>query len=99
MPQLTVNASDSVQLSGVSPDNNLISSGLFSATYGTGNAGNITINTPRLNIEGGAQVITGSYFYEDSNGIVKPATGKAGNLTVNASKSIELSGISTDGST
>ncbi|MHC5821558.1 MAG: autotransporter outer membrane beta-barrel domain-containing protein, partial [Nostoc sp.] len=92
VPQLTVNASDSVELSGgSSSDNIFIPSGLFSATYGVGNAGNITINTRSLSIQGGAGVSTKSSGFLE-NGVFLPATGKGGNLTVNASKSIELSG-------
>ncbi|MHC5723807.1 MAG: two-partner secretion domain-containing protein, partial [Nostoc sp.] len=93
VPQLTVNASD-VELSGGSSfDNIFIPSGLFSATYGVGNAGNITINTRSLSIQGGAGVSTKSDGFLE-NGVFLPATGKGGNLTVNASKSIELSGTS-----
>ncbi|MBD2536601.1 filamentous hemagglutinin N-terminal domain-containing protein [Nostoc flagelliforme FACHB-838] len=100
VPQLTVNASDSVELSGgsIGASNSFRSSGLFTATYGVGNAGNITINTPRLNIQGGAQVSTKSDG-RSLNGVFYPATGKGGNLTVNASEFIKLSGISANGST
>ncbi|MEH2360674.1 two-partner secretion domain-containing protein [Nostoc sp.] len=102
--QLTINASDSVELIGGTSvrqqdGSDLISSGLFSATYGEKNAGNITINTRNLRIQGGAKISTTSesiygYF---SNEII-PATGKAGNLMVNASESVELIGTSPNGS-
>ncbi|MHC5772523.1 two-partner secretion domain-containing protein [Nostoc sp.] len=102
--QLTINASDSVELIGGTSvfqqdGSDLISSGLFSATYGDKNAGNITINTRNLRIQGGAKISTTSesiygYF---SNEII-PATGKAGNLMVNASESVELIGTSPNGS-
>ncbi|MEH2061879.1 MAG: filamentous hemagglutinin N-terminal domain-containing protein [Nostoc sp.] len=106
LAQLTVNASDSVELIGglsfpVStffPNGGFISSGLFSATYDVGNAGNITINTQRLSIQQGAQVSTQSAGLMVEN-LFKPATGQGGNLTVNASKSIELTGTSPDGNT
>ncbi len=64
--QLTINASDSVELIGGTniplfrDGSDLISSGLFSATYGNKNAGNIIINTGRLRIEGGARISTSS---------------------------------------
>ncbi|MHC5821722.1 MAG: filamentous hemagglutinin N-terminal domain-containing protein, partial [Nostoc sp.] len=75
VPQLTVNASD-VELSGGSSfDNIFIPSGLFSATYGVGNAGNITINTRSLSIQGGAGVSTKSDGFLE-NGVFLPATGK-----------------------
>ncbi|MFN6515665.1 MAG: filamentous hemagglutinin N-terminal domain-containing protein [Nostoc sp. CreGUA01] len=104
--QLTVNASDSVELIGgfsfqiFSPNDRFISSGLFSATYDVGNAGNITINTQKLSIREGAQVSTrsdGRFLFAQNQ--FKPATGQGGNLTVNASKLIELSGISANGLT
>ncbi|WP_366933355.1 filamentous hemagglutinin N-terminal domain-containing protein [Nostoc sp. NMS7] len=103
--QLTINASDSVELISGTPipvladGSDLISSGLFSATYGDKNAGSITINTGKLRIEGGASISTTSesiYSYI-SNQLI-PATGKAGNLTVNASESVELIGTSPNGS-
>ncbi|WP_392532558.1 filamentous hemagglutinin N-terminal domain-containing protein [Nostoc sp. C117] len=99
VPQLTVNASDSVELSGgsIGAFNRFISSGLFSATYGVGNAGNIIINTPRLNIQGGAQVSTqsdGRFNFQTNR--FEAGTGKGGNLTVNASEFIQLTGTSSN---
>jgi filamentous hemagglutinin family protein len=106
LAQLTVNASDSVELIGgfsfassTSPIGNFIPSGLFSITYDVGNAGNITINTQRLSIQKGARVSTesdGQFIFAENQ--FKPATGQGGNLTVNASKSIELTGTSPNGS-
>lgn len=64
--QLTINASDSVELIGGTSipvfrdGSDLISSGLFSATYGNKNAGSITINTGKLRIQGGARISTSS---------------------------------------
>ena len=104
--QLTINASDSVELIGgtsipLLPDgSDLISSGLFSATYSDKNAGSITINTGKLRIQGGARISTSSegiYKYI-SNEFIPANTGKAGNLTVNASESVELIGTSPNGS-
>ncbi|MEH2173891.1 two-partner secretion domain-containing protein [Nostoc sp.] len=103
--QLTINASDSVELiAGIPisplPDgSDLISSGLFSATYGAQNAGNIIINTAKLRIEGGAAISTSSegILGRFSNQFI-PATGNGGDLTVNASESVELMGTSANGS-
>ncbi|MEH2464392.1 two-partner secretion domain-containing protein [Nostoc sp.] len=104
--QLTINASDSVELIGgtsiplLRDGSDLISSGLFSATYGDKNAGSITINTGKLRIEGGARISTsseGTYNYI-LNELTPANTGKAGNLTVNASESVELIGTSPNGS-
>ncbi|MFN6483067.1 MULTISPECIES: filamentous hemagglutinin N-terminal domain-containing protein [unclassified Nostoc] len=103
--QLTINASDSVDIIAgipVSPfpdGSDLVSSGLFSATYGAQNAGSITINTGKLRVEGGARISTSSegILYRFSNQFI-PATGNGGNLTVNASESVELIGTSANGS-
>ncbi|MEH2118286.1 two-partner secretion domain-containing protein [Nostoc sp.] len=104
--QLTINASDSVELIGgtsipvLRDGSDLISSGLFSATYSDKNAGSITINTGKLRIEGGARISTSSegiYKYI-INQLIPANTGKAGNLTVNASESVKLIGTSPNGS-
>lgn len=84
---LTVNADREVQLIGTSAvGNQLAPSGLFSETLGTGDAGNITITTPILFLKHGARVDAGT---RDS--------GKGGNLTVNASKQVQLIGTSSIG--
>ncbi|MEH2285788.1 MAG: filamentous hemagglutinin N-terminal domain-containing protein [Nostoc sp.] len=103
--QLTINASDSVELiAGIPisplPDgSDLISSGLLSATYGAQNAGSIIINTAKLRIEGGATISASSegILGRFSNQFL-PATGNGGDLTVNASESVELMGTSANGS-
>ncbi|MEQ9354598.1 two-partner secretion domain-containing protein [Coleofasciculus chthonoplastes] len=81
---LTVNASELVELIGTAP--NGFPSGLSTDTIGTGDAGNLIINTRRLIARDGAAV-SASTFSE----------GQGGNLIVNASESIELSGTSRDG--
>jgi len=78
---LTVNASRSVELINTTPDG--LSSGLFTATLGTGNAGNLTINTGQLIIRDGSQAVSGT-----------ASQGRGGNLSVNASQSVELVGTS-----
>ncbi len=87
--QLNINASESIELLGTSPEE--ISSGLFSIATGAGKAGNITINTEKLIVRDGAIVSTGSF---GSNfGTFIPAEGAGGNLTINASKSVQLFGL------
>ncbi len=81
---LNINASESVQLSGTGSDTRF-SSGLFSSTQGSGAAGDLSIVTPSLLINNGAQAGSGSF-----------GPGNAGRLTVTASKSIQLTGTSTD---
>ena len=76
---LTVTASDSVELSGTSPDGR--SSGLFSLTQSASRAGDITINTGQLIVQNRAGVSTET----------QPAsTGGGGNLTIVATESVNL---------
>ncbi len=72
--KLTVRASESVELAGTT-------SGLFTQTQGAGDAGDLTINTRRLSVQNGAQVLTASR-----------GQGKGGNLFVAASDLVELQG-------
>jgi filamentous hemagglutinin family protein len=76
---LTVNASDSVEVTGTTNDRSITS--LSADTQGTGNAGNLTIDTKRLVVKN-SQVSTTTF-----------GKGDAGILTVNASESIDLSGV------
>ncbi len=90
---LIVNASESVELIGSITSPNSIT-GFVSASADQAKAGDITINTKRLSIQGGARVTA------DSVGVVKnsqiiPAQGKGGNITVNALESVEITGTST----
>jgi filamentous hemagglutinin family protein len=96
---LTVNASESVEVIGsfTEPNTFLVTpSGLFSSTLVAGKAGDITIHTGRLRIQAGGQVATDSSGRSPSqNSRPIPGTGAGGNLTVNASESVELIGTST----
>ncbi|MBD2452709.1 filamentous hemagglutinin N-terminal domain-containing protein [Nostoc sp. FACHB-87] len=99
---LFVNASDSVQLIGsfTLPNTNFDQvSFLISATSGEGKAGDININTRRLLLQNGAQISTLSsgFTIPPQNTEFQPATGDAGNLTINASESVELIGTSPNG--
>ena len=82
---LTVNASESVQVSGIST-NGRFSSGLLAQAQGTGDAGDLMIVTGQLLISEGAQVSASTF-----------GSGKGGNLTVNASESLQVIGTSADG--
>jgi large exoprotein involved in heme utilization and adhesion len=81
---LQINASDSVEVIGTSAGNRAVS-GLFSASVGSGDAGDLTIDTGRLLVRDGSQVSA-------STG----GEGKGGNLLIMASDSVELIGSSTD---
>lgn len=80
---ITINASDSVKVSGFSSRLGQPSI-LSSATHNRGNGGNLTINTSRFTASKGAIVSTNSL-----------ASGDAGNLNINASDFIEVDGSDT----
>ncbi|ARV59609.1 hypothetical protein BZZ01_14085 [Nostocales cyanobacterium HT-58-2] len=84
---LTINASEAVEVVGTTPDGQFFSN-LSASTNGAGNAGDITINTGRLSIRGGASVTT-----EARRG----SMGQGGNLTINASDIVEVIGATPDG--
>jgi large exoprotein involved in heme utilization and adhesion len=79
---LTIDASESVRLIGTS-ENNRIPSRLTTITGGTGNAGNVSITTEQLLIRDGASILTST-----------TNEGDAGNLTINADRSVRLLGTS-----
>jgi filamentous hemagglutinin family protein len=84
---LTVNARESVELTGTGIDGS--PSGLFTQSTGramdsnAGNADNLTVTTRRLTVRDGAAISADTF-----------AGGKGGSLTVNASESIEVTGTS-----
>jgi filamentous hemagglutinin family protein len=86
---LIVNALDEIGVSGASSDGSEFSR-LTTQTEGSANAGNLAITTKRLTIENGGQISTAT----DS----PDSTGDAGDLTVNASDEVRVSGASLDGS-
>jgi large exoprotein involved in heme utilization and adhesion len=84
---LTINASDSVQVNGTSTDGRVGSTlSTQAAPNATGTAGDLSITTNRLLISEGARVSTGTF-----------GAGKGGNLTINASGSVQVLGTSADG--
>jgi large exoprotein involved in heme utilization and adhesion len=82
---LQITASDSVEVIGTSADSQLISS-LSAQSEGSGDAGNLTIVTPRLLVRDGAQVSAGTVD-----------EGKGGSLLITASESVEVIGRSANG--
>ncbi|NOK70997.1 MAG: hypothetical protein GFH25_541266n46 [Chloroflexi bacterium AL-N10] len=83
--QILINADDSVEINGFSPINPIRFSNITAATFGAGNAGNVTLSTHNLTALNGGNIasVTGSPF----------ATGTGGNVTVNATESVELMGV------
>jgi filamentous hemagglutinin family protein len=76
---ITINASDSLQLLGFSPSNPFFISSIVTSSLTSGKAGNILVSTGQLNARDGGQITS----------IARKAS-DAGNLTINASGSIEL---------
>jgi len=77
---LNVTASDSIDINGIEPSL-LVPSSVFASTFSAGNAGILTINTPRLTVENGGRV--GAFSF---------ASGVAGNVTINAPELVEVKG-------
>lgn len=81
---LTVNARELVEISHV-PPGRPVPGGLFTTTLGAGDAGDLTVNTRQLVLRDGAQINSSS-----------SGRGIGGNLTVNATESIEINGTTPD---
>ena len=76
---LTITASDSIELSGQSEDGR---NGLFaSALIGSGDGGNIIVHTNKLTVKDGATINVSN---RQSLDLVEPGTGQAGNIIINA---------------
>lgn len=82
--KLTVNASESVEIIGVSA-NDKDPSSLKTETTGDGDAGALTVNTKRLLLRDGGLISTGAILRP-------PRKGAGGNININASESVELVG-------
>ncbi|MEH2464389.1 filamentous hemagglutinin N-terminal domain-containing protein [Nostoc sp.] len=87
---LTVNASESVDLIGSTSSLNPIT-GFLGISAGQGKAGDITINTARLRIKDGARVTAESSALLEESEVI-PSEGRGGNISVNALESVELIG-------
>ncbi|AFZ57447.1 filamentous hemagglutinin N-terminal domain-containing protein [Anabaena cylindrica FACHB-243] len=83
-PNLFVKTSDSIKLIGVRASNNL-GSGLYNQTVSANNAGNIILETQRLIIQDGGVIST-----------TTTGNGRAGDITINTSESIEVIGSNPD---
>lgn len=77
---IKISARDSVLIQGVNPVNRFVS-GIASSSFSAGHAGSIQIETPRLRLFDRGLVEANVY-----------ATGDAGNITIDASESVEIGG-------
>ena len=77
-----VSVSESIAAIGFVPSDPNIFSLLSSATFASGNAGDIMVATRQITIRGGAGISAPSF-----------STGNSGNITVNATESIEVAGV------
>ena len=110
---LTINATDSIEVIGVSQDGRF-SSRLSAQTFSTGNAGNLTITTPNLLVKDRAFVVASTFGQGDAGNITITTSnllvedgafissdvfgeGNGGILTINATDSVEVVGASQDG--
>ncbi|MEG4857704.1 filamentous hemagglutinin N-terminal domain-containing protein [Microcoleus sp. K1-B6] len=90
---INIKAAESVELSNSGPPT-VVSSGISTLSIGSnGRAGNINVETKRLTLSGGSAftvgtgVLVGRFLFSEDGG-------PAGNLTVRATESVEISGIS-----
>ncbi|MBD2103047.1 filamentous hemagglutinin N-terminal domain-containing protein [Leptolyngbya sp. FACHB-261] len=86
--RLTVNASESVEVVGT--DGEDVNSGLIANTAAAGDAGSLEINTRRLIVRDDGLISSSATLFPGPNGEAIPATGQGGNITINASESVEL---------
>lgn len=77
---VTVNASDSITLSGQTPDGTVLS-GFVARTGGTGKAGTITVATKRLSVRDRATISTATF-----------GAGDGGNIDIHATERVEVAG-------
>ncbi len=88
---ISIYAAELLQLTGTSPDGR-IRSQITTPVTGTGNGGEITVATRKLTIQEGGRIGTTVVFLPPTiRGI---SQGKGGDITVNATESIDLTGFS-----
>lgn len=92
---ILINASELVDLRRT-PPNSVLATGLFTnSLMGTGTGGDLIINTKNIQVEEGA-LISSSSGLINSQGLV-PFGGNGGNITINATESVNVQGASAQG--
>ncbi|MBN3898006.1 MAG: S-layer family protein [Nostoc sp. NOS(2021)] len=77
----TIKASDFIEVSGENPQN-LADSVIVVGTFSQANAGQLTINTPKLRVRDGGGIVASTVN-----------SGNGGDLVINASDTVEVSGV------
>ncbi|HIK49316.1 MAG TPA: filamentous hemagglutinin N-terminal domain-containing protein [Oscillatoriales cyanobacterium M59_W2019_021] len=93
---ITINASESVELVGSDLDS-IFPTTIATDMFGNGRSGDLTINTQRLSVRDGALISASAFstnFFENNSD--RPIS-NGGNLRINASESIEVSGSASNG--
>jgi filamentous hemagglutinin family protein len=83
---VTINARERIQVGGGNYNELALNAGLSiirTETFGDSNAGNLSLNTGRLNVTGGGLVSSRAF---------STSTGQGGNLTINATQGIDVAG-------
>ncbi|MBD2100351.1 filamentous hemagglutinin N-terminal domain-containing protein [Leptolyngbya sp. FACHB-261] len=78
---ITVNASDSVQLTGTSPTNPSVSSAISTIAFSSGDAGDVIVSTQEITVLDGGVIASPTF-----------GVGRSGDITVNVLDSIRLIG-------
>jgi filamentous hemagglutinin family protein len=79
---ISVDASDSIQVIGFAPFNPNALSFISSSTFGSGNSGNVNLSTGQLKVLDGAPVGAATF-----------GTGSGGDVTINATEFVEVIGV------
>jgi filamentous hemagglutinin family protein len=91
---LTINASEAVEIINNSFTAGGLQTTLASATLAKGNAGNIAINSKKLSIGNASSILTESTNLKNpqTQNILTVATGRGGDININASESVNIQG-------
>ncbi len=87
--QISVNASDFLEVNGISPRDGRVQSTIVSYTVGPGNSGDININAGRVRVLDGAFINSATYSFQKT-------AGNGGSVNINAEQSIEVIGSAQD---
>ncbi|MCT7993864.1 beta strand repeat-containing protein [Laspinema olomoucense] len=92
---ITINASQRVEISRTIPENLLPTGILNNTVFGSGTGGDIKITTGQLSIREGALIVTSTGTGPNVGSLA--AGGPGGNIQIEARESIEIVGVSSDG--